>query len=381
MNREKGNEDSRTELITAALFPAGLGLLGPMIMMGGRLSWLAPLLALPVGLCLCPVWRRLGRRSLGEGLKEAFGGAVGGLSAALFFLWGLILLTGSGLSYSRRLLTLWEGERGGWTFLLPALGICLWLSRRKGRVMVRMGRILFLTVAATLAAILLLSLHGMEWRNLWPPEQKDWWGLPGSAALCLSLAGYGVYGLCLPQGREGKTGWFWTVWGCGGQGAILLMVVGTFGPALAEKMGQPFLSLLEGAGIPGAFQRGEAGFMAVLTLADLALLALLSRGVMTLWAELVPVFSGMGWLPAAGAFLLAGALSGEREAYAWLMAVLPRGNLIFGVLLPVLAVLTIQVRERRKRRATFCGDRSGREADVAIDLGDKKSSIENEKKC
>lgn len=385
MKGEKGKGCSsreRLEVTAAALIPAALGLLAPSAALAGRLSWLAPALALPVGLCLGPVWARLGRRDLGEGLAEAFGPGLGRLGAWAYLLWALALLVDAARRYSERLLTIYEGEEVRWLCLLTALGLCLWLGRDGGRAFARTGRCFSLAVGVTLGIILLLSLSGVEWQNLWPPEGKDWRGLPGAGALCLSLAGYGVSAL----GLRGWEVWgvgdpAWTLWGCGALGALLFIVVGAFGPVLTAGLGDPFLYLLEGIQVPGAFRRGEAGLIALLALGDLVLLTLLSRGAMTLWAGVASPLPGLGCLPVAAAFLLAGVLPGMGRAWGWLSAILPRGNLLLGVLLPILSVLTIRERERRNRQAIFCGGKSREKADVAIKQAGKKSSEENEKKC
>ncbi len=373
----------RLEVTAVALVPAALGIVAPTVMLAGRLSWLAPALALPVGLGLCPVWGRLGRQDLSRGLEEAFGRVGGRLIETFYFLWALALLADAARRYAERLLTISEGEGVRWIFLLSAFGLCLWLSRGSGGTFARTGRLFFLAVGVTMGGILLLALPGMDWQNLWPPEGADWRELPGSAALCLSLGGYGVYALCLPR-REGdgmKETWPWAAGGCAALAALLFVVVGAFGPVLAGQMGDPFLFLLEGVQVPGAFRRGEAGLIAVLALADLVLLTLLSRGAAALWKGLVPVFPGLGWLLVAAAFALSGVLPSLGRGWGRLAAEVPVGNLIFGVLLPVLSVLTIKVRERRKREATFCGGKSRKEVNVAVKPDGKKSSGENEKKC
>lgn len=382
---EKGcSRRERLEVTATALVPAALGLLAPAVMLAGRLSWLGPLLALPVGLCLCPVWGWLGRTDLSRGLEEAFGRIGGKLAETFYFLWALALLTDAARGYSGRLLaTISEGEGARWLLLLSALGLCLWLGRGKAGAFARTGRLFFLVVAVTLGAILLLALPGVDWQNLWPPEEADWRELPGSAALCLSLAGYGVYALCLPcrEGEGMRKTWPWAALGCGGLAALLLVTVGVFGPALTVELREPFLYLLEGVQVPGAFRRGEAALAAILALGDLMLLALLSRGAVTLWRGLVPVFPDLGWVPVGGAFLLAGVLPGLGQAQGRLWASLPAGNLILGVLLPAVSVLTIQARERRKKQAIFCGEKLERKEDVAVKWAGKKSSGENEKKC
>lgn len=373
----------RLEVTVTALIPAALGLLVPVVMLAGRLGWMGPLLALPVGLCLGPVWGRLGKADLSRGLEEAFGQVGGKLAVTLYFLWALALLTDAAQKYSERVLTISEGEGARWLVLLSALALCLWMGRAKAPAFARTGRLFFLAVGVALGGILLLALPGVDWRNLWPPEGADWRELPGSAALCLSLAGYGVYALCLPcrEGDSIKRTWPWAVWGCGVLAALLFILVGVFGPVLTGELRTPFLYLLEGVQVPGAFRRGEAGLVAVLTLGDLALLMLLSRGAETLWRELVPVFPNLGWIPIGLSFAMAGVLPGSGGAEGRLWASLPAGNLILGVLMPAFSVLTIQARERRKRQAIFCGEKSEEKADVAVKQADKKSSGEIEKKC
>lgn len=341
----------RLEVTAAALIPAALGLLGPTIMLAGRVSWLAPALALPVGVLLCRVWGRLGERDLSQGLEEAFGQKAGKLIQLLYLLWAVALLIDAARRYSERLLAVSEGEGARWLFLLSALGLCLWLGRGSGEVFARTGRLFFLVVGVTLAAILVLALPGVDWKNLWPTERTDWRELPGSGALCLSLGGYGVYALCLPR-REGdgiKETWPWAIWGCGIFAALLFIVVGVFGPALGGRLREPFLYLLEGVQVPGAFRRGEAGLITVLALADLVLLTLLSRGCIVLWQRLVPVFPGLGWLLPGAAFALAGVAPDRWRVWGQLWAALPAGNLVLGVLLPAFAVLTIKTRGGRKK--------------------------------
>lgn len=362
----------RLELTVTALVPAALGLLRPIIMLGGRLSWLAPAVALPLGACLCRAWGRLGEQDLQSGLERGFGSFLGKTAVLAYLVWGLVLLTDSARRYSDRLLTVFEGESVRWLFLLSALGVTLWLSRREGGTFARTGRIFFLAVGAALCGILALALPGVDWKNLLPPEPGEWRGLPGAGALCLSLAGHGVYALCLPRREEEKAErtWPWAAWGCGALSLLLLVVLGAFGPPLVERMEEPFLYLLEGVQVPGAFRRGEAALIAVLALGDLALLALLARGCRSLWLGAAPACRGRGgWLLVAAAVLGSGFLPEEN------LKLLAGGNLIFGVLLPGLAVLTQGI------KTIFSGKTKVPKADVAAKWKEKKSCEENEKKC
>ena len=356
----------RLEVTAAALTAAALGLLGPMIQAGGRLGWLGPVVAAPVGLLLCALWERLGKGELSQGLEEALGVFGGRAAEILYLLWGLVLLTHGAWRYSQRLLAVYEGETVRWLFLGAALALALWLGRGNGAVFARTGRLFFLAVTVMLGFVLVLTLPGVDWRNLWPPEGNDWKGLPASGALALSLAGYGIYALCLPRREEeGVRAWPWTLWGCGIFGAALFVVTGSFGPVLAGKMEEPFLYLLEGVQVPGAFQRGEAGLVAVLTLADLALLTLLSRGCEVLWRRVMPWWTWGGAVAVAGAFAAAGMGWGEMKAF-----LLP-GNLAAGFLVPVFVVL---IGRARKKEPIFSAGKDQEKADIAEKSEDKKSS-------
>ena len=354
MKEDKGYGASareRLELTLTALLPAALGLLGPVTARAGRLSWLGPGLALPVGLGLCFLWRELGERDLPQGLEEAFGPFLGKACQFLYLLWALLLLTESARRYAARLMTTTEGEPVRWLYLLAALVLCLWLSRGTGAVLARTGKLFFLATGAVLALVLVLALPAVDWQNLWPPGGAELRGLLPGAGLCLSLSGYGIYALCLPRRPDsGLRSWPWAVWGCGVFAALLFIVVGAFGPALTLRMGEPFLYLLEGVQVPGAFQRGEAALVAALALSDVTLLALLTRGAVTLWKSLASGRRGGGlWVTLA--FLAAGVLPAGM-AGRWL----PPGNLILGILLPAFSVFTRKLRKGKESRGTCSGD-------------------------
>lgn len=368
----------RAELTLTALLPAALGLLSPLCS-AGRLSWLGPVLALPAGLWLCLLWRELGREGLPLALEGAFGRWFGKAAQLGYLLWALILLWGSAQKYAHRLGRLLPGAE--WFFLLSALMVCLWLSRGQEEIFARTGRLFFLATAVALLVALALAVPGLDWRNLWPPAWDDLVGIPYSALLSLSLAGYGVFALCLPCREEGRGSRFGgTVWGCAALAWLLLTAVGTFGPRLAGSLDEPFLMALQGVEVPGAFRRGEAALAAALTLADFALLALLGRSCRSLWEGATP--RGWAWggyvLPAL-AVLAAGPLgkTGGSRGADWL----PAGNLIFGVVIPALAVLGQKVRRSKKEQPIFSAPKMAEKADVGGKIADKKSQKENQKKC
>lgn len=378
MGGKGASQRQRAELTLTALLSAALGLLGPLA--AGRLCWLGPVLALPAGLWLCLLWRELGREGLPRGLERAFGPNLGRLAQLLYVLWALALLIESARTCAQRMGSLLPGPGAERFYLLTALAVCLWLSRGREEIFARTGRLFFLASVAAMIFALALAVPSLDWRNLWPPERADAEALPCSALLSLSLAGYGVYALCLPR-REGeeKRHWPWAAWGSVGLAWLLLTVAGAFGPKLTAELEEPFFMVLQGVEVPGAFRRGEAALAAVLTLADFVLLALLSRGCRSLWERAAPEKWGWaGYLLAAGAFLAA---AGKDRAGAALTGWLPAGNLIFGTVLPALAVWGIKVRGSKKGQPIFSAAKTVQKADVGEKMAGKKSQKENEKKC
>lgn len=323
-------------LTVTALVPGVLGTLAALAGSAGTLAWLAPVIALPVGLVLCRAWEGQGEKGLPLGLEEAFGRGLGKCLEALYLLWALFLTVERADGYARRLMTTTAGESVRWLYLGVGLALCLWIARRE-TVLARTGKLFFLAVAAVLALSLLLALPGADWKNLWPPRAEDPAGLPMAAATALSLSGYGVFALCLPKREKRKIqAGAWTVWSCAVFSALILAVVGAFGPVLAARMKEPFLLLLQGVEVPGAFRRGEAALTAALALADWTLLALLAWGCKKLWSSLTGLAQGGGVLT-AGAFLAAGLLprwpllqDGMAQMAVW-------GNLAFGMGIPFLS--------------------------------------------
>lgn len=326
--------EGRTSALWTALAAGSLGLLGPILAEGGRLAWLAPLLCLPLALGIGRLWRRLGS------LPSAFGRPV----LLLYYIWALVLLAESGFGYVDRLVTT---ARSGspWCFLAAAAALCLWLCRGGGAIPARSGRIFFLGVAAVLALTVALSLPGLRWENLWPPEKGEGSGLPAAALLSLSLAGYGVYGLCLPEDGQKKAGGPWAVFICIIVAGMLLALIGSFGAPLSAGRPEPVLLLLEGVQVPGIFRHGEAALEGGLALADLTLMAVLTYGCRELWSGLVPGKSPWwGLLPPAGAILTAGLIPPSWQAVLT-GRIIPIGNLLLGVLAPGVALFTRKIKE------------------------------------
>lgn len=348
-HKDGASRRERLTLTVTALVPGALGTLSLLAASAGRLAWLGALIALPAGLLLCRAWECLGERELSLGLKGTFGTGLGKCLELLYLLWALFLTVERAGGYARRLMATAEGEPTRWLFLGVGLALCLWLSRGQGAVLARTGKLFFLAVAVVLALALVLTLPGADWKNLWPPQNGDMAGLPMAVITALSLSGYGVFALCLPKAGEDRLRpGAWVGWSCLALTVLALAVVGAFGPVLAARMEEPFLLLLQGVEVPGAFQRGEAALISALALADWALLALLTWGVKTLWRSLTGLDRGSEWFT-VGAFLVAGLLPRWPGLQNRMTEMAIWGNLIFGVGVPMLALFLGREKKRSKK--------------------------------
>ena len=348
----------RLELMTTALIPAAVGLLDGWIGRGGRLSWLLPLAALPVGLLLAGLWERSGGEGLPGLIRRTCGRATGGAMRGLYLLWGLWLLGRSALACTDRLLAAAQLPVGRWPLLTAALLLTMWLGRSPGRY-ARTGRIFYLSTAVTLGAVGLLALPSLRWENLLPPSAAPEGVLLGGLEV-LSLTGYAVYGLCQPVRGERLESGGWVTAEALALSAMLFVVVGAFGPVLALELDQPFLYILKGVGVPGAFQRGEAVLAAVLALADLVLLGLLAKGCEALlpegaWRRCVVFGGGMALAVIGG--------SGEN-GWLWSGGLQLFGGLLLGTVVPVLLIWRDRGAGGRQADTISCGQSRKKREDI-----------------
>ena len=303
-------EEKRSACLWTGMACAGLGLLGPLLALCGGWAWVLPLACLPAAVGVAELWRRLGDIS---DLPRPLRG--------VYLLWGLVLLAASAGASARRLLLSYRGENP-WLYLIAGAALCLWLCGREGKIPCRTGRLLFLPAAAVLLVLLALSLPGLRWENLGMEKAPEGKELAQGFLLCLSLSGYGVYGLSLPGRAGGKT---WRVSLCALLSALLLSLGATFGPVLAAGRQEPVLLLLEGAQVPGIFRHGEAALESGLSLGELVLLMMLAYGCRA-------VAGRTGLLLAAGAILTGGFLPNGAAK------LVPIGNLTMGVLVPIVVL-------------------------------------------
>ncbi len=360
MNQDRISTHQLGALLWAGLMaPAAELLPAATLPLAGRAAWLSGLTALPVVLLIGWALSRLDLRrgGLAGAVCRGLGPWAGKGVLLLYIIWGELLLSLRLRLCAQRLLT--TGERDGslWFFLPVAALLVLWMARGKLSAFARAGEV-FLTVLLTAAgAVLFLSLPQTKGEHLLPL----WWGdLPNAAKAALpvlGVLGYGVFtGFLLEdleESRSGQNRWIlWSAVGCCLLGLSQAVVIGNFGPTLAQQLDSPFFALAKSVGVEGAFQRVESMVAAVWTFADLALMGLLAIAIWRAAAGVTPKVRQKPVVTAAvliaavlGIAAFPDSISAEKagsEMVLW-------GNLIAGAGIPMLVLLIGSLRGKEWR--------------------------------
>lgn len=366
MKRDTISHTQLTALVWAGvLAPAAELLPAVTLPLAGKGAWLAPAAAIP--LVLLGGWL-LGSLSRGRGLagsiREILGPVAGRGVLLIYMVWALVLLALRLRLCAQRLLS--AGLRDGtmWFFLLAVAGMALWMGQGKLSAFARAGQLFLALLLATAGVVLALALVRARpelvlplWREDVVPVLTS--ALPAAGALAWGLFGAFLTGSVSGSGKKG--GWHWLFWGLGGCLLLTLAqwtILGNLGPALAGRLDNPFFALAKSVGVEGAFQRVESVVIALWTCADLTLCVLLLFALRAMAVELSPkiqekpVAAGAALVGAAAA--LAAFSRGETEY--WSRVIVPAGNLILALGLPVLLLLLKTLWQRGRKGDISCGE-------------------------
>ena len=350
MEQDKISRTQLMALLWAGVMAPAAELLPALLLPGaGKGAWLAVALAAP--LVLAAGWLLgglAGREGLAKGFTRRLGRKLGGAILIMYMVWGMFLLTLRLRLCAQRLFS--SGERDGalWFFLLAPAALLLWMSRGKLAAFARAGQLFLTALLVTAGVVLGLSLFQARAERLFPL----WWSQPLPAAgSVLSAAGVMGWGLFLPflmgdvRDQGEKKNWHWLFWGLGG--ALLLsaaqaVILGNLGVGLAGRLENPFFALAKNVGVEGAFQRVEGVVAALWSFADLTMGGILVFSLRAIAAELLPekCLPWSAWaavlLGTAGALVLFPTADAAEE---WNRQVVPAGNLLLGVAIPMVAEL------------------------------------------
>lgn len=230
----------------------------------GGIDWRWALAAIPVSVLLS--WLLIRKAAAGP----LFRGAGGGVLAAVYALWAVVILSVVMERAARRIEIANAGPGDGvWILLLFALPV-LRMALGKRASFFRAVEILWLAVVVLVAAVVVFAAPRIQWRWLIGPMRN---GRESAVSLVLILSP-GLFSLPYIYKVEGKSLLRWQ--GVLGVAAALLAAVtaGVLSPAVAEQLELPFFVA---SGVLGESVRGEGLISALWLLPDLALAGLLSR--------------------------------------------------------------------------------------------------------
>ena len=348
-------------LFTAMLAPLAGSLPGQIASLAGEGAWAAPLVALPVILLWCYMLKVLfpakeKNQNLMQLYQAVLGNWLGGAVILAYLAWGLFLLMVNTRLYGERLLSAGYQKASLALVLALLLVLVLWMARGKISAFLRAVEIFYLLLTVALGAALLFALFQIKVEYILPLWWEDLPKILIGTVPVLGLISYGIFGTCfldqLPMGEGGvrPAAMKWSGAVCLVLCLLQLAVVGQFGATLCAQMEEPFLQMVAGIGVQGAFQRLEGVSAALWILADLALLGLLTFACKKMGRALLPSSWKDGWLPVVIVlFALMGALNLLPDAFSAQNAarmILPIGNFIAAFLLPALLLLIGKLRKR-----------------------------------
>ena len=361
-----GKGISRTQLMSllwvGSLAPAAELLPSLVLPWAGRGSWLAPLAAIPfVLLSGWLVGDLAENRGLAKGIGQA-GPILGRGVLLLYIVWFVLLLALRLRLCAQRLQAMGRQDGALWFFLLGVAAMIFWMGRGETAPFARAGQLFLVWLLAVGGGVILLSASQAEPERIlpiWGGELREalWGGLPAAGGLGWVFCG----GFLLGGGdapRRGRRHWlFWGVGGCVLLALAQGVILGCLGSELASSVNVPFFALAKSVGVEGAFQRIESVIAASWVPADLTLGTMLLFGIRLAGRE-VFIKGEERWLPAVGMLLslvLAFCFFTGRSSGEWNRTWVPVGNLVFGLIVPVIMVGRKRLCKKWHGKGTSCG--------------------------
>lgn len=286
------------------------------------------------------------------GLLRAIGKSFGtwGGKAVLFLylIWGELLLALRLRLAAQRMLESGERDGAAWFFILVLGALAWWMGKGSLGALGRAAQLFFLALAVAGGAVLALSLSQVDPGNFLTGWSRKNAGATELVWPGIQVAGYGSFAMFLYQPSGEKVGRRWLrvlVWAWLVVTSAQIVIVGRFGPALAQELDSPFLQLAKSMGAQGAFQRVESIVAALWIFSDLLLLALLLCSIRWIGAELMTKVSELALITVQVviAVILAMACFGVTISAKELEEQLvPVGNIILGIVLPTLICILLR---------------------------------------
>lgn len=338
-------------LVTALLAPVTDLLPTLTAQKAGGGGWLSALGALP--LLLAALWtaREICRS---KGICQTLGKIPGGVIHVIYLGWILLVLALSLRLSEARLANIY-GEGPAFAYVAVLLAVAAWMGLGKVSAFARAGEIFYLILAVALAGVLLLAVFKVEWGNF-RMSQEETAALPEScivtAGLMLNIYPAVVLGQKVTvRARNGRRAIGWVAVFSVAIALLLGVVIGCVGPQLTTRLPAPYIIMVQGLGVKGAFQRTEALIVTLWGLSDLTLFGLLLHA----WREIAGELHKGKWsrwsiVPAAAAALIGGWLYFDEAERIRIFCgrVLPTVGLLLGLAGPLMVCFLLRLRKTTK---------------------------------
>ena len=239
-------------------------------------------------------------------------------------------------------------------FAVFLAAVAAWMGMGKTSALARAAEIFYLALALLLAVVLLLASFKIEWKNLYPVVWRE---LPaGSAAaagICLNIAPAAILGARVPRKtRSVRRACGWIITFCAAVVLVVAAVLGSIGSGLSARLDIPYLIMVQGLGIKGAFQRTEALVAATWLLSDVILAGVL----LCAWQKYATQLKSEKWgkwsVPGAAlvALVVGWLLFSDKEnVRMFYQDVLSVVGIILGLFVPIVLLLISYVRGKGRR--------------------------------
>ena len=315
----------------------------------GKGGWFIGIGILPV--LLLALWL-VGRLFCGRGICEQVGRPMGNSVIILWLFWIAFVLAAS-LRFSAVRMEKVYGSVPSFCLSVLLTAVSVWVGRGKVAALARAAEIFYLALTVLLAAVLVLALFQMEPQNLYPLE---WERVPGgslrAAGILLNVVPMAVLGARVPvKFRSWRRAARWIVSFCAVIALVLAAVLGCAGSGLTARLESPYLIMVQGLGIKGAFQRTEALVASMWLLSDLILCAALLQAGRYCAEQIMPKKWGVKSVPvlAAVALTVGWLLFPEENIANFCVHVLPVSGIVLGLVFPALLQIIAWLRTGKRR--------------------------------
>lgn len=248
-------------------------------------AWVAPLIAGLLTACFIPVLNGIlsSGRNFASCAKYAIGSIGTGIAAAVYFIWGTLLIALQLRYYAQRITTTIYTDIAIDPFIIVMLFLCFTALRSGLETFARMNEIISVLMAFITVGITLLLSGETETDNLLPIDDP----LCIVQTVLFTLASFGYITFVLFFTDEINNKGSFIKLGLLASAAISLLsswlfvsVIGSLGPELIKKLEYPFFGAVKQISVGEFLQHIEALIVAIWILSDFVIITFISSAML-----------------------------------------------------------------------------------------------------